>query len=311
MKASKRRLWLIPTIVSGVSLVGVIGWWHLWMARPMGSGPAGPFVDPTAFTHAWSERPVLLMGLGDSVTAGFGVARGRSYFERLIKNPPDEFADMRGLSLAKIFPMLSVTNLSISGSTSVQHLRSELPRLPRQSSNTLGLVVITTGGNDLIHNYGRTPPSAGAMYGATFEEAKQWIDDFASRLETILTGIRNAFPGGCHIFLANIYDPTDSVGDIERAGLPAWSDGLRIHAEYNGIIAATAERQSDVHLVDIHSAFLGHGIHCTQFWRGNYDSRDPHYWYHSNLEDPNDRGYDALRRLFLNAIAGVFSEKRK
>jgi len=33
---------------------------------------------------------------------------------------------------------------------------------------------------------------------------------------------------------------------------------------------------------------------------------DPHYWY-SIIEDPNARGYDALRRLFLNEMAAVFA----
>lgn len=41
-------------------------------------------------------------------------------------------------------------------------------------------------------------------------------------------------------------------------------------------------------------------------WRRHYRAEDPHYWYFGNLEDPNDRGYDALRRLFLIEIAGVF-----
>ena len=107
MKASRRRLWLLTTTVVGASLIGIIGWWYLWISRPMGSGPAGPLVDPAAFTHVWSDRLVLLMGLGDSVTAGFCATSGRSYFERLVRNPPDEFADMRGLTLAKVFPDLS------------------------------------------------------------------------------------------------------------------------------------------------------------------------------------------------------------
>jgi hypothetical protein len=34
-------------------------------------------------------------------------------------------------------------------------------------------------------------------------------------------------------------------------------------------------------------------------------SDDPHYWYHASLEDPNERSYDALRRLFLNEMARV------
>jgi hypothetical protein len=49
--------------------------------------------------------------------------------------------------------------------------------------------------------------------------------------------------------------------------------------------------------------FLGHGIHCTQWSFEHYDSKDPHYWYAWNLVDPNPRGYDAIRRLFLIEIA--------
>jgi len=38
-----------------------------------------------------------------------------------------------------------------------------------------------------------------------------------------------------------------------------------------------------------------------------YDSDDPYYWYGSNLEDPNDRGYDAIRRLFLIEVEKVLN----
>lgn len=60
-------------------------------------------------------------------------------------------------------------------------------------------------------------------------------------------------------------------------------------------------------LVDIHGAFLGHGINCTKNWTEHYRADDPHYWYDSNLEDPNERGYDAIRRLFLLKISEAFS----
>ncbi len=55
-------------------------------------------------------------------------------------------------------------------------------------------------------------------------------------------------------------------------------------------------------VVPLHDHFLGHGIHCRKFWRAHYRPRDPCYWYHENIEDPNDRGYDALRRIFLRTI---------
>jgi lysophospholipase L1-like esterase len=181
----------------------------------------------------------------------------------------------------------------------------QLPKLPQSDTNTLGIVVITTGGNDLIHNYGRTPPRPQAMYGANWEQAQPWIENFQQRVEKIITEVSARFPGGCHIFLANIYDPSDGVGDIEKAGLPPWPDGAKILAAYNDVIRKCSEKHEHVHLVDMHKLFLGHGIHCGQFWSEHYDRKDPHYWYYTNLEDPNEQGYDAIRRLFLIEIAKV------
>jgi len=57
-----------------------------------------------------------------------------------------------------------------------------------------------------------------------------------------------------------------------------------------------------VHLVDVHKVMLGHGIHCRHHDNPNYHEDDPTYWYYFNLEDPNRRGYDAIRRAFLNAM---------
>jgi lysophospholipase L1-like esterase len=244
--------------------------------------------------------------LGDSVTAGLGARKGYSYFDRLLENPVDEFEDMKGVHLGRVFPSLRATNLAVSGTTSREHLERQMPRLPESPSNELVVVVFTTGGNDLIHNYGRVPPRADGMYGATYEQAVSWIGAFEERLEEMIGRIRTAYPDRCQIFLANIYDPTDGVGDIEKSGMPPWPDGLRIHADYNRILAACAGRHANVHLIDLHAAFLGHGLHCTQIWREHYRSEDPHYWYYINLEDPNERGYDAIRRLFLNAMAKVF-----
>ena len=290
-------------LVLAVALVGAAGAWIVfWQSRPVGAGPAGPALPIAAFTQPWTQRLVLLVGLGDSVTAGFGARRGYGYFDRLASNPPDEFSEMRRISLSTVLPGLHTTNFAVSGSTSLEHAEKQLQRLPTAGSNVLGIVVITTGGNDLIHNYGRTPPRQEAMYGATWEEAAPWVKNFEARLESILAQVNSRFPGGCHVFLANIYDPTDGVGDIQRTGLPAWRDGLRILAAYNDVIRRCAERHENVKEVNVHAAFLGHGIHCRQFWAKHYDSHDPHYWYYDNLEDPNERGYDVIRRLFLAEI---------
>jgi len=298
MSVKSKRLMVILAV--GVFLIGIVLFYlFVSFVQPVGHGPAGLPVSRELFSKPWTDRPVLLVGIGDSVTAGFGARRGYSYFDRLIANPPDEFADMNGICLRAVLPKLQFTNLAISGSTSSEHTKMELPGLNVAESNVFGIVVLTTGGNDLIHNYGRTPPRDQAMYGASQEQAKPWVEGFGYRLDSMIDEITARFPGGCRIFLASIYDPTDGAGDIKHTGLPAWPDGLKILNDYNEIIRKCANTHTNVQLVNLHDAFLGHGIHCAQFWTKHYDLKDPHYWYFVNLEDPNERGYDAIRRLFL------------
>jgi lysophospholipase L1-like esterase len=272
-----------------------------------GNGPAGPPVPTEPFSRVWSSQQVLLLGVGDSITRGFGASKGFSYFERLIENPQQDCNDMLGKNLSAVFPTLKTKNISVSGSDSSHHF-SQVQKLEPQPSDLLGIVVMTSGGNDLIHDYGRTPPRECAMYGATREQAKPWIENFKRRLHEMVTGLRKKFPDGCHIFLANIYDPSDGTGSTSSwiTGLPAWADGLLLLKAYNEVISQCAEQYDYVHLVDIHKVFLGHGIHCKKFWLKYYCSHDPHYWYSMIIEDPNDRGYDAIRRLFLIEMAKVF-----
>jgi len=223
----------------------------------------------------------------------------------LVTNPKGDFLELEGICLRSVLPKLRPVNLAVSGSDSLQHLSDQIGPLEPFPADTFGIVVMTSGGNDLIHWYGRGAPKEGAMYGASIEQAQPWIDNFRVRLGETLDRLTASFPGGCRIFLANIYDPSDGVGDPAAAGLPPWPDMLKVHDAYNRIIEEAAAARENAHMVDIHSEFLGHGVHCVQWWRPHYRRDDPHYWYFSNLEDPNDRGYDALRRAFLIEIQKV------
>jgi hypothetical protein len=277
--------------------------------HPIGVGPAGPSVALDAFQKAWSTNRFVLIGIGDSVTAGFGATAKHDYFELLLQNDDANCPDMKGRDLRHVLPKLMAHNLSVSYTVLEEHLRDQVPRIAFYPSTVRGIVVLTTGGNDLIHDYGRSTPRDGAMYGCTYEQALQWKESFRARLKGIVDGVIAKFPGGCDIFLANIYDPTDGVGDIEHArlGLPAWPDGLKVLPLFNDVIAETCRGYTNVHLVDFHSAFLGHGIHCRDRRNPHYQKSDPHYWYFDNLEDPNDRGYDAIRHLFLIEMSKVLS----
>lgn len=298
----RRTKWLL--VFASCFVVAVLSIIEFKFRRPTGEGPAGPSVDRQVFDSTWSNRKVLLLGLGDSVTRGLGArSPAHSYFQRLSTTPDDEWDEMRGVALDTVLPNLSAINLALSGSTSPMHKDIIDEQLELQGDNVFGLVVMTTGGNDLIHSYGRQTPREGAMYGATVSEAKPWIDSFSMRLEEMISEVTSQFPGGCEIYLADIYDPTDGVGDGASIFLPPWPDGLQIHARYNATIVDTCQRHEHVHHVPLHQTFLGHGSHCRQFWRSTYDAEDPHYWFWDNIEDPNTRGYDAIRRVFLNTIA--------
>jgi len=146
------------------------------------------------------------------------------------------------------------------------------------------------------------------MYKATLEQAQPWIANFRRRLNSMLDLIDARFTGGCHIFLTDIYDPTDGVGDGSSVGLPDWEDGLQIHAEYNRVIRECAGARDNVQLVPLRETFLGHGSHCTQFWRKTFRWDDPTFWFYFNIEDPNDRGYDAIRRAFLLEMIEVLAQ---
>lgn len=309
MGVSKRvgRWILLSLCLMTLGIAGYVQLHRPGPKQPIGTGPAGPTVPREPWTRVWSTRPVVLIGLGDSVTAGFGAPPPQSYFNRLVSNPDDEFPEMLGICLKAVFPNLKALNLSISGTISIEHLREQIPKIERFGPETLGLVVMTSGGNDLIHSYGRNPPEEGAMFGARLDQARPWIENFEKRLGDMFEKVIACFPGGCHIFIADIYDPTDGVGDIEHAGLPPWPDGEAILSEYNAVIRRSASRFPQVRVIPMHDAFLGHGIHCRRWWTRHYRREDPHYWYYDNLEDPNPRGYDAIRRLFLLEIEKVFT----
>ena len=295
----RHLIWFLGALV----IAGTPAYIEFYLRRPVGEGPAGPSVSSIAFIEPWTDRSVVLLGLGDSVTRGLGADRkSHTFFERLRQNPDDEFADMSGKCLERVIPSLQAENYAVSGSTSLDHLRTLEESISVFGDDVFGCVVMTTGGNDLIHSYGRRPPEEGAMYGATLKQSQPWIANFRNRLERMIVLIEEKFPSGCAIFMGDIYDPTDGVGDAPSIFLPDWPDGLAIHALYNQAIREVASHHDNVCVVPLHKTFLGHGSHCRQFWRSTYNASDPHYWFFSNIEDPNDRGYDAIRRVFLNTI---------
>ncbi|MEI6914563.1 MAG: GDSL-type esterase/lipase family protein [Armatimonadota bacterium] len=294
--------WRFLTLILALLAVGLFLYTEN-QPLPMGEGPAGPDVALDPIQKEWGKSTFLIVGLGDSITRGVGAEPGKGYFDLLTGGSDGH--DSTNLSLKHVLQPFKTLNLSVAGSTSYHLLERQIPDLPTQPRAAKGIVCITTGGNDLIHSYGRRPPTPDAMFGCTLEQAKKWTPAFQQRLRRIIEAVNSRFPGGCEIFIANIYDPSDGRADSENAPrlLPPWRESAKVLGLYNSAIRSVVSDYPNVHEVDIYTPFLGHGFHCRDWLGANYQRYDPNYWYYTNLEDPNPRGHDAVRRAFLRAMA--------
>ena len=286
--------------------------WRIHLATrvlPMGTGSAGPGINSEAFEKQWADQKLVMIGIGDSITRGLGASRRHSHFQLLVQNDDVQYPDMKGCDLSSVLPQLQTKNWARDFTVSQEHIEDQLPLVEVYPNDVHGIVLMTSGGNDLIHDYGRSKPVDGAMYGCSYRQAIVWTENIKQRVTMLVEGVMKKFPGGCDIFLANIFDPTDNVSDPQAKGLPRWRAASKIARLTNQKIAEICEKYENVHLVNIHTEFLGHGIHCTERWRKYYHKDDPGHWYYHNLEDPNRRGYDAIRRLYLKEIVSVYAGK--
>lgn len=268
-------------------------------ADPKGS-PEGPTpVIPLDELH--------VIGFGDSVTTGYCSSPGHSYFEMLIENDDDLHPSFAGRDLSTRFGAVTENNKAVDGATSCNFTEQGI-RAALQSDTETGkptLVLITLGGNDLIHDYSCANPHECAGYCADLADATEWAANFKDRVLGFIQAADDEIDGEMFVFIGNIYDPTDGIGDIENASipLPPWPDGLDVLALYNQTIDEIAETAGAT-VVDMRGAMLGHGLHYNDESHPQYDADDPSYWYCANLEDPNDKGYAAIREAFWVAIAG-------
>jgi len=114
-------------------------------------------VPAEPFKHIWSEKKVLLYGIGDDITAGPSDREEFSYFKRLVQNPPGDSPDMQGKNLSKVFPNLTATNTASSWSNSINH-REAVGMMSVYPDDMFGIVVMSTGLNEILHSYGKEPP---------------------------------------------------------------------------------------------------------------------------------------------------------
>lgn len=174
-------------------------------------------------------------------------------------------------------------------------------------AGTLGLrtlVVITIGGNDVIH---LTEDAAG---GATPAQLVAARDAFVQEIEAAILWLRapGRFPNGVSVVLANIYDPTDGSGEVPllcallgiEPLLPV--DSLVIEAQESLLAIAVA---NGIDLVFARERFCGHGVNAADASAPCYRGPGTATWIDETCIHPAADGHAALAADFLDTITSA------
>jgi len=281
---------------------------NLWLVALLAcKGPTdtGDLPEVPAFEDA--QRVVTI---GDNV--GSNPSWSRSYIALLADNDDELFPAFAGSDLATVLPDAEVVRLDKGGDSFYTLAASAQPFceecLPADDLRPT-LVIIELGVNDLV-------ATALAMLNDESLRADPTpaLDEFQGDVRTVLrmTEDRTLFPTPPLVYVTNVYDPSDGVGDVADLvtsffPFPGAEDvtpelGLAIIAGFNDAIEAEV-MAIDAQPIDIHGAYLGHGYHYNDDTSPFYDAEDPSIWF-GTVIDPNLRGAHELRRTTWLALTG-------
>jgi lysophospholipase L1-like esterase len=243
-------------------------------------------------------EPSRLVFLGDSITDGVGASREQlAYPALLTSNASRQWPDHDEVAIDRSFPSVTeVIDVSVGGATTSTMIRDQLPALESQvggfpaSGETI--VVYTIGGNDA---QGALNPlvDADEVMAETLANMEEIIDWFLDP---------GRFPDGVHVYLTNVYEPTDGEGQYAGCFF-GFNFGARLPVleQFNADLRDLGEDKG-VSVVDLRGHFLGHGFYHDDDATPHYDAADPTLWLEEDCIHPNDRGHHEIRRLFHAAI---------
>lgn len=247
-------------------------------------------------THHQDIRDIeRVVFLGDSVTAG---------------TPPTQIEDFYRNQLAeglreRFGADLVIDDCSRYGARTDDYLPEQIPGCFPEPEERRTLVVATNGGNDLfaaaeVVLEGGTEVEGLAVLERAVDhhrEAMQWFRDHPEH-----------FPGGVDIVMANVYEFTDTTGNLSGCEL---ADTFGIGGEVDSVVIATqylnaewakiaVETQTD--MLFMNEGFCGHGY-------GRDDATGPCYrgpgaelWFDPTCIHPSTAGHTAIAQMFLDVV---------
>ncbi len=252
---------------------------------------------------------VMLFGFGDSVSCSNsygngGIVGDNGYFTLLANS-------IKNLHNAK----------TIATDTSIiqQHLKMLKSITKIFPKDTFAIITFTTIGNNFLHPFGvagsrgiskrynKLPgdltPNEAELYGVSVKNAKKLYGPlFRNYLELIYRELKRIFPGGFHLFIANVYDPTDGTGKLEevRIGgkdhrLPPWKNALYLLNYFNKFVTGDfVDSHQNISLIDSQEVLNGFG---------NSKYGTPEYCYIDEIfEDPNLLGSKKIKDEHLRVM---------
>ncbi|MCB9688639.1 MAG: hypothetical protein H6738_24770 [Alphaproteobacteria bacterium] len=250
-------------------------------------------VWPASFPPAEAAR---FVAFGDSITRGYGIDNeANTYTELLLHNNDGKWPDFAGDDLTARFGELEVFDVSRDGATAPTVISGQLPQLETLLGASVSgptIVVGTVGGNDTLD----------AIFSGDLDAA---TDAFMADLQVItdffLDPVR--FPDGTYLAIANVYDPTDTTGQVDECFFGLDLSALQDDFDRFNDRTREAAIRNGWAWVDLRGHFVGHGFRYDEdgFWA---DADDPTLWFQGDCIHPNVRGHHEVRRLFLSALDG-------
>ena len=249
------------------------------------------------YAHTLPTSPKTVIFLGDSITAGAGARNDDEDYVSLLVNNTSTWPDWDGIDLATRYPGIDVVDVSKSGSWTGTILNSQIDRLEDQITLPFDgevLVVITVGGNDL--------QSVLLNPSGVDERLENTVGNWRKIAEYFLDEQR--FPDGSTLLMANVYEPTDAVGQVDGCFY-----GLNISFLLPSLLDANTQlrglaEEAGFSVLDMRGTFLGHGFHYSDPTSPHYNEDDPSLWLANGCTHPNPRGHHEIRAMFWRAIDG-------
>jgi lysophospholipase L1-like esterase len=239
------------------------------------------------------------ISIGDSISAGGGV--GPFFNDLLFQNDDTTYPSWKGHDLSTKFPGIKQVKAAVGGAITGPYNDVYTIGAPQMITeiNGLGmayagdvLITITIGGNDLNFH------APDAVNGLDAPDKMKFAANLKTDLDALVASGRLG-SGKVVILEANIYDPSDGMGNFTSGGggcpkfnAPASEDAMVFGAWNDLIAAAVTDHMANDNLLDLHALFQGHGFN------GNDN------WFYTDCLHPNQKGHEQLRRAFWHMVTG-------